>query len=202
MPPEGEIKMARNTLATTIIEAIDSENCESIKQIFTENPGQKSAHTFFGAQTWLGYAAMEGKLNSVKALIEIGVDVNAGDARDNIMPISCAADSDKFQVVKYLLEKGAELDVSSSVRNPLFAAIVGRSPRTVQLLLDAGIDSKVRYNSETMRDMDAVAFALMRGEQECANLIALWNADGNKETALTVMEKARITAAQNANKTP
>lgn len=58
---------------------------------------------------------------------------------------------------------------------------MGRSPDCVQLLLDAGIDSGVTYNSETMTDMDAVAFALMRGEAECAKFIAAHNLNGNTE---------------------
>ena len=47
--------------------------------------------------------------------------------------------------------------------NPLFARIVGRSPEVAYLLLERGIDTRVRYNTETMKNMDAVAFAMMWG---------------------------------------
>ena len=54
------------------------------------------------------------------------------------------------------------------IRNPLFAAIVRCSSETVKLLGDEGIDSKVRYNSKTMKDMFTVDFVSMRRESKCA----------------------------------
>ena len=92
--------------------------------------------------------------------------------------------------MNFLINNGSELDVSLSVRNPLFSAIVGCSPSCVQLLLDAGIDSGVIYNSESMKDMDAVAFALMRGESECAQLVAAHNLDGNTEKINEYLKRA------------
>ncbi|MCU7804202.1 MAG: ankyrin repeat domain-containing protein [Candidatus Thiodiazotropha sp. (ex Lucinoma borealis)] len=92
-------------------------------------------------------------LETTIALVKLGLDVNAGDKRENVRPICSAASGGYYDVVQYLLNNGAELDVSVSVCNPLFSAIVDRSPDIVKLLLEAGIGSGVRYNSDTMNKL-------------------------------------------------
>lgn len=191
--------MTEKSITAQIVEAIKSEDRGTIYRLFDEDSSQVKSFTPFGGQTWLGYAAQIGKLEAVKALIEIGINVNAGDKRDNRRPICSASANDRYEVVEYLLGSGADFDVSASIRNALFAAIIGRSPRVVKLLLEAGIDSKVIYNSETMKNMDAVAYALMRGEKECAEIIALWNASGDGEVAKNSLKKSDQIAEENAH---
>lgn len=186
--------MSSDSVPKQIVDAIKGQHGDVIRSLLQAYPDEMVRHTPFGSQTWLGYAAQIGKVISAEALIDAGIDVNAGDKRDNRKPICSAAASGHYDMVSYLIRKGAELDTSLSVRNPLFAAIVGRSSQTVRMLLSAGIDSTVRYNSDTMKDMDAVAFAVMRGETECAQIIALWNAKGNDLLAKQALEDAhRIT---------
>lgn len=186
------------SIPAQIIDVIKSEDCENITNLFNSHPEYLTFFTPFGGQTWLGYAAQLGKLAAVKVLIKLGIDVNIGDRFDDGKPICSAAANNHYEVVEYLLTQGAILDVSLSVRNPLFAAIVGRSPQIVSLLLNAGIDSTVRYDSPTMRNMDAVAFALMRGETECAELVALWNAKGDSVVAAAALLEADSIAEDNA----
>jgi len=186
------------SLIMPIVNAIRSGDCEAIKLLFTQDPEQKEFYGPFGATTWLCYAAAHGSLHAIETLIGIGLDINKGDKHDNICPISYAADKGRHEVVAYLLSQGAVLDTSLSIRNPLFAAIVGRSPETVKLLLEAGIDSKVRYNSKTMKNMDAVAFARMQGEMACARMIALWNANGDETLAKEALIEAERIAYDNA----
>jgi len=190
--------MVHKSMPAQIVDAIKDENEQLIRELIKSNPEQISAFSPFGGQTWLGYASQLGKLGSVKALVGLGLDINVGDNRENILPICSAADGGHIQVVEYLLSKGSSLDVSKSVRNPLFAAIVGRSVEIVELLLAAGIDSKTRYNSETMIDMDAIAFALLRGEEDCAKAIAMWNSKGNQEIAKLLLAEADRIAEKNA----
>jgi ankyrin repeat protein len=186
------------SIPAQIVDAIKQENCEMIRKLFNENPEQVAFVTPFAARTWLGFAAQVGKLSAVKVLVDIGFDVNTGDARYDAKPICAAAANDHYDVVKYLLSLGSVLDVSASIRNALCAAIIGRSPAIVQLLLEAGIDSKVRYNSRTMKNMDAVAFALKQGEKECARIIALWNGDGDEVAAARALADAREVVMVNA----
>lgn len=190
--------MTHKSVAVQIIEAIKDEDGELLKRLFKENPEQIKFYTPFGGQTWLGYASQIGKLKSVKLLVEIGIDVNIGGKIDNIKPVCSAAARGHLEVVEYLISCGADLDVDLSVKNPLFAAIIGRSTEVVNLLLVSGIDSTVSYNSKTMRDMDAVAFALMNGEVECARIIALWNFKGDVEVAEAYLKEADQIAEINA----
>lgn len=190
--------METKSIPAQIVDAIKSEDCESIIKLLRDNPEQITTFTPFGGQTWLGYAAQLGKLNSVKTLVTVGLDVNKGDKYEDGKPLCSAAANNHSAVAAYLLSVGAVMDVSLSVRNALFAAIVGRSPEIVRLLLQTGIDSKIRYTSKTMKSMDAVAFALMRGEVECARIIALWNADGDEGIAKAALAEADRIAEANA----
>jgi ankyrin repeat protein len=189
--------MPEKTVPAKIIDAIKAEDGDVIRSLFEENPDQIEFYTPFSAQTWLGYAAQIGNIESIKTLIDIGLDINTGDKREDVKPI-CSASHEHYNTVKFLLEKGAVLDVSLSVRNPLFAAIVGRSPEIVKLLLEAGIDSKIIYNSNTMKGMDAGAFALMRGETELAKILATWNTDGSEEAISKYIQNADKVAELNA----
>ena len=189
--------MTGQSVPAKIVDAIKNEDGETLRGLFSDNPDHIEFYTPVGSQTWLGYAAQTGKLEAVKILLDIGFDINVGDKRENVKPI-CSAARGHYDVVKFLIEKGADLDVSLSVRNPLFSAIIGRSPEIVKLLLEAGIDSSVIYNSDTMKNMDAVAFALMRGETESAKIIAAWNTDGSEEQVAKYLRDADKVAKLNA----
>lgn len=192
--------MTEKSLPARIIDAIKKEETEALRDLLERNPEQKTANTFIGGQTWLGYACQLGKLNAAKELVRLGLDVNAGDNRDGARPICSAAANNHLEVVEYLLSKGASLDTDRSVSNPLFAAIVGNSKETIELLLKAGIDASIRYNSKTMENMDALAFAIMRGCSDGANLIANHIANGDVSIAENLLLSAREIAEKNAYK--
>jgi ankyrin repeat protein len=193
---EGD--MSTQSTASKIVEAIKLENLDMIRTLFKNNPDQKKLFTPFGSQTWLGYAAQTGKLNSLKVLEDIGISIDQGDKRENRKPICSAAANNHDDVVDYLLGKGAELDTETSVSNPLFAAIVGDSVRAIKLILKAGINSQVRYNTNTMKDMDALAFSIMRGCRDGAELIALHASSNNRSKADELITSAREVAKGNA----
>ena len=187
------------TVPALIYDAITDENVNDIDSLFLQNPEMLNIHTFMGGQTWLGYAAEDGKLVSVKKLIAMGADKNIGDEIYGSKPICSACSNGHAEVARYLTEQGSEVDVEASVRNPLFAAIVGRSPDCVRIILETGIDVTVRYNSDTMNDMDAVAFALMRGEAECAEIIARWHVNGDETLAKQALIEAHEIAVRNVH---
>jgi hypothetical protein len=181
-----------------IYDAIADENVLVIELLFTRNPEQLNLQTFMAGQTWLGHAASSGKSLSVRKLVELGADPNIGTSSDGSKALCSACHSANPEIVRYLIERGAEIDTDASVRNPLFSAIVGRSPECVKVILEAGIDACVHYNSKTMDDMDAVAFALMRGERECAEIIARWIAKGDEAAATKALTEADEIAHRNA----
>jgi ankyrin repeat protein len=177
--------------------AIRSRDLGALKELLAAEPGQVRAFTPFAGGTWLHYAAHEGDLDAVQLLLSLGLDVNVGDARDGRKAICDASSGGREEVARELLEAGSKLDTSEPVRNPLFAAIQGKSLPIVRMLLSRGIDSEARYTGPSMKSMDAVAFALERGEVEIAKEIAKWNAKGDEKFAAQILERARKVAASN-----
>lgn len=177
--------------------AIRSRDLGAFRALLEADPEQVSAFTPFAGGTWLHFAAHEGDVEAVGYLLSRGVDVNIGDAREGRTPLCDACSGDNPHVVQLLLESGGSIDTSEPVRNPLFAAIVGRSADSVALLLDHGMDTMVAYDGPRMKRMDAVAFAWERGEREIAAMIASKDSPDNVEQRLN--EGARIAALNNVS---
>lgn len=161
------------------------------QELIQQRPG-------FAGGTWLFYAAEVSGPDMLSALVSLGFDPN--DESDSVgdKPICRAAQSGRADNVQRLLELGTVLDTRASVRNPLFAAIIGRTFESARLLLASGIDASVRYNSETMSDMDAIAFALWRGQTDIALLIAGHLASGDEIKTQTFLREARQVVRRNA----
>lgn len=180
-----------------ITEAIRTGKVAKLAELFDQFPEMVDFPVIaFG--TWLHHASAHGTLEIVKYLVEHGFDVNASDGKDGCGPLQLAADKGNYDIAEYLLDQGASLDSSESNFDILFGAIVGQSRDIVRLLLDRGIDSKVRYtDSAYMENMDATAFAMERGELEMANMIALHNADGDAAKAHALVIEAEAIAKEN-----
>lgn len=63
------------------------------------------------------------------------------------------------------------MDVSDPRSNPLFGAILSGNLENVKLLIESGIDINVKYNGESMKNMDALAFAIERRQKKIATLL-------------------------------
>jgi len=175
--------------------AIRTKDLGALRLLLEAEPEQVNAFTPFAGGTWLHYAAHEGNADAVAHLLSLGVDVTIGDAREGRTPLCDACSGDNPNIVRLLLARGGSIDTTEPVRNPLFAAIVGRSAECVALLLDHGMDTTVAYDGPQMRRMDAVAFALERGEGKIAELIANKDSPGNVKRRLD--EGARVAALNN-----
>jgi ankyrin repeat protein len=116
-------------------------------------------------------AAAAGHLALVKALIEFGADINRQGGTFNGTAINEAASQGQREVVEYLLSRHADLDTSDPVRNPLFGAIYNGNIEIVKLLLSFGIDPTVRYSGQNMTNMDALDFAIERGQTAIADFL-------------------------------
>ncbi len=106
-------------------------------------------------------------------MISKGSDVNAFSELVEVRPIDRAAAKGCVEMVKLLINSGASLDVSESVRNPLLAVIVGdRSESSItvaKLLIESGLDIDVVYPN--LGNEDAVDRALLWGRSDIADLI-------------------------------
>jgi uncharacterized protein len=151
-----------------------------------------------GFGTWLHYAAAYGNVDVAKYLVEKGFDINAHDNHFGIAPLAGACGNGNAEIVRFLLDQGAMMDVSDSARNPLWSAVIGRSPEVARMLLEAGINTSTRYRltDAVQEDLDAVAFAVLQGETEIAHLVALWDSEGDEAKAqAAIVEGRRIAIA-------
>ena len=140
--------------------AVKNGELQRVRSLINESKARLQQMTPFG--TWLHVAAKAGQIEVVRLLIELGADVNANGGTFGGGPINLAASSGCAQVVRCLLDAGAEMDVSESLKNPLFGAIYGGHLEVVKMLVERGINYRVKYNGESMKDMDAEAFARER----------------------------------------
>lgn len=156
-------------IAKAIRAAIKQGDTEKVFSLIGSDKARLEMITPFG--TWLHVAATHGKLEIVKRLVEMGADVNARAGIAGDSPLNQAASYGHLDVVKYLLSCGAELDVSEPERNPLFGAIHHGQAGIVKLLIDSGINTRVKYTGKSMKDMDALAFAREWGRTDIAEIL-------------------------------
>lgn len=121
--------------------------------------------------TWLHFAASEGKLDIVKRLVDLGADINKKDGVFETGAITDAASEGRRDVVEFLIDQGAEFDISEPERNPLFAAIQNGHMSVAQLLVDSGMNFRVKYSGDLMDGMDALRFAREWGQDDIAKML-------------------------------
>jgi ankyrin repeat protein len=168
----GDVAMDSKTKEAhrAIRSAIRDGNTAATLVLLREDESHLRMMTPFGS--WFHVAASFGNLELVKALVALGLDVNLRGGTLGGAAINVAASNGHIEIVRFLLQSGAELDVSEPERNPLFAAIYGGHIDVVRILIDAGIDHQVRYTGESMKNMDALAFARERGQKAIAPFLA------------------------------
>ncbi len=138
-------------------------------------PSALHMQTPFGSL--LHIAASSGSSRVVTYLLSQGADPNARGGTFNGSPLNSAASNGHESIVLELLRSGATMDTSEPERNPLFGAVYGGHLQVVKLLVSSGIDFRVKYTGPSMKDMNASAFAVERGQSEIAKYLrALENA--------------------------
>ena len=105
----------------------------------------------------LHYAAVEGRLDDVRRLIDEGADAAAADSA-LMSPLHMACQQDHVDVAQALLAAGAPVDARDSFGNtPLWRAVFafrGGEPTLIRMLLDAGADPDSKNLSDrSPRDM-------------------------------------------------
>ncbi len=160
---EAEVKQA---IRSAII-ACDSD--VALSTIAAEE-GRLDMMTPFG--TWLHVAAKCGCLEIVQGLVAMGADINQRGGTFGGTAINLAAGYGQSDVLRFLLDHGAELDVTESERNPLFSAIQGGDLEIAKMLIDHGIDTLVSYTGPSMKGMTALGFARERGQKDIAEFLA------------------------------
>ena len=79
---------------------------------------------YWGGLAPMHLAARQGEIESVKALLEAGADINQRGAGDPVTPMLIATMNGHFDLAKYLLDKGANPNIAQSNGvTPLYAAL-------------------------------------------------------------------------------
>lgn len=150
-------------------ETINKGDLAAFKAYIEAKPDRLHTVTLFG--TWLHLAIMRGQPEIAKYLIDAGLDVNKNSGISDSNSADFAASNGDLEMLKYVHAKGAIFDTSEPTRNPLFSAIYGGHKQVVEWLLESGIDYSVKYTGENMTNMDAIAFAMERGQTAIARTI-------------------------------
>ena len=80
-----------------------------------------------GGMTPLMYAARDGRMETVRMLLDAGADINARDANE-ITPLIAAITNNHPDVARYLIERGADIKAADWYgRTPLWAAVETRN---------------------------------------------------------------------------
>ena len=114
-------------------------------------------------------SASRGELGAVKAFVDAGNDINMQPGcYPNGTILHEAVQTGKTDVVKYLIEKGANVNALDDVQNtPLHRAAIYNKTGIIRLLLNA------RAKQDLMNDMDRTPWELakLNGQEEAAALL-------------------------------
>lgn len=140
-------------------------------------------------------AARKGDAAAVKAYLDKGVDVNA-KTRYGATALSYACDKGHVEVVKLLIERGADLNVRDTFYGevPIGWALSRDHAEIVKLLLDKGASGIERALTSGVQDgnVDIVKIALAKGglKQETLNSALRRASAGTNKEIVELLKKA------------
>ena len=157
---------------------------------------------FWGGLAPLHLAARQGELESVKALLEAGADVNQRGAGDPITPMLIATLNGQFDIARMLLDKGADPNLAQANGvAPLYAAL------NCQWAAKALYPQPRAYEQQHASYLDLMAALLEKGADPNARLTKkVWYAQydfdqsGVDETGSTPFWRAAYAADVDAMK--
>jgi ankyrin repeat protein len=135
--------------------------------------GNELVHTQ-GGMTPLLLAARQGHLDTARALLDAGVDVNQTKVGDGISPLMIATINGHFDLAKVLLDQGADPNLSSgNGATPLYSALnLEWAPR-------AGRPQPRAHLNQTLSYLDLMRVLLDRGADPNARLATrVWYSGG------------------------
>jgi ankyrin repeat protein len=157
---------------------------------------------FWGGLAPMHLAARQGEVESVKALMEAGADVNQRGAGDPVTPLLIATMNGHFDLAKYLLDKGADPNLAqTNGAAPLYATL------NVQWAAKALYPQPRAYEQQKASYLDLMQALLDKGADPNARLTRkVWysqydfDQSGVDETGATPFWRAAYAADVDAMK--
>lgn len=147
-----------NELKEKIEILIYEDNLEEIKKILNKNTDIDNS--------LLLYASRRGCYNIVDYFTNLNLDLNYTDNIVGRSAISEAAFKGHLDILKLLINKGANINQKSFAANPLFAAIYKGHVEIAKYLIEQGIDLTVTYHIGDIENCNAMEYARQYGRTE------------------------------------
>jgi ankyrin repeat protein len=146
------------------------------------------------ADTRIADAAMQGDQNTMRALLQQKVDVNAAQG-DGMTALHWAATKSDLKIVQMLLQSGANVKATTRInaQTPLFMACKSGNAPTVEALLKASSDA----NALDVRDTTPLMMAAASGNAEAVELLLAHGAAVNAKEAAHGQTALMFAAALN-----
>jgi uncharacterized protein len=151
-------------------EAIKSGDMATLEKLLRFEPERINELTIFGSL--LHVAAGEGNISAIKHLLKMGADINLRGGAFEAGPIMYAVSDGHLEAAEYLLAHGARMETDEPFRNPLFSAVYNDNLAMAQMLVREGIDFRIRYTGDNMKDVDAQTHARNLGRDVIAQYLA------------------------------
>jgi ankyrin repeat protein len=157
-----------HTGLTSFVTLLDEPRFDDDGNPLPKRKGEQSlGNSVMGGMTALLFAARDGNLDAVEALVESGADINQVSGGDGTSPLNIAIANGHYTVGKYLLDRGADPNLANlDGLTPLYATVNMRfapvswapNPRTdqesvgstelLQALLERGADPNARVKGK------------------------------------------------------
>jgi uncharacterized protein len=151
-------------------EAIETRDLATLEKLLRLEPQRINEVTVFGSL--LHVAARKGNIPAMELLLKMGADIDLRGGVFETGPIMEAVSEDHLEAAEYLLAQGARMETDEPFRNPLFSAVYDDNLVMVQMLVRQGIDFRIRYTGDNMKDVDAKTHARNLGRDAMAQYLA------------------------------
>ncbi|KAM0865073.1 hypothetical protein ACQ4PT_043537 [Festuca glaucescens] len=167
MAKKVDLRVAKDAKGDTVLHFAARKGCLQIYRFLVEESGLDVNSLSKTGATPMDYAAFAGNVHVMRYLIDHGADPAIADERGTTplhsaaeegvpvdpidhqgAPLHLAIAKDRAEVVKVLLEHGADPNkVVNHILSPLLMSVFGKSLRCMKILIEAGADLNARGNS-------------------------------------------------------